>query len=157
MRLDNLRTYCRSQYGVSAGRFESEITAYRFENARVDVDEETVKAIKDACQIPQATAIASTQSLPDPRVDQLINGFNRLLPVMKAQDQTIRELVPLAKTQDQTIKRLEAEMLSLKTTTDEVTAALIQQVEELKETAIPVAPVVPVVPAQFAGFESVFG
>ena len=158
MRLDNLKTFCRTQYGTSTERFDKEIAAYRFENARVDVDEETVKAIKDACQIPQATAaIASTQSLPDPRVDQLINGFNRLLPVMKAQDQTIRELVPLAKTQDQTIKRLEAEMVLLKTTAGEVTASLIQQVEELKEAAVPAVPLAPAVPTQFAGFESVFG
>ena len=152
MRLDNLRTYCRSQYGVSAGRFESEITAYRFENARVDVDEETVKAIKDACQIPQATAaIASMPTIQsiDPRVDQLITGFQQLVPFVKAQDQTI--------------KQLKAEMVLLKTTAGEVTAALIQQVEELKETTIPIAPVAPVapvapaVPTQFAGFESVFG
>ena len=153
MRLDNLKTFCRTQYGTSTERFDKEIAAYRFENARVDVDEETAKAIKDACQIPQATAIASMPTIQsiDPRVDQLITGFQQLVPFVKAQDQTI--------------KQLKAEMVLLKTTAGEVTASLIQQVEELKETApvvpvvpiAPVAPVAPAVPTQFAGFESVFG
>ena len=145
MRLDYLRTSCRTRYGITAERFESEIIPYNFDSAKTDVDEETVKAIKDACQIPQATAIASMPTIQsiDPRVDQLITGFQQLVPFVKAQDQTI--------------KQLKAEMVLLKTTAGEVTAALIQQVEELKETAISVAPVAPVVPAQFAGFESVFG
>ena len=160
MRLDNLKTFCRTQYGTSTERFDKEIAAYRFENARVDVDEETVKAIKDACQIPQATAIASTQVLPDERVEMLINGYKQIVQVVNAHVQVVNAQVKAMNAQDQTIKRLETEMVLLKTTAGEVTASLIQQVEELKETTIPIAPVAPVapaVPAQFAGFESVFG
>ena len=148
MRLDYLKTCCRTRYGITAERFESEITPYNFDSAKTDVDEETVKAIKDACQIPQATAIASMPTIQsiDPRVDQLITGFQQLVPFVKAQNETI--------------KQLKAEMVLLKTTAGEVTASLIEQVEQLKETAIPiasVAPAAPAVPAQFAGFESVFG
>ena len=157
MRLDNLKTFCRTQYGTSTERFDKEIAAYRFENARVDVDEETVRAIKDACQIPQATAIASTQVLPDERVEMLINGYKQIVQVVNAHVQVVNAQVKAMNAQDQTIKRLETEMVSLKQTAGEVTAALIQQVEQLKETAVPVVPVVPAVPVQFAGFESVFG
>ena len=152
MRLDYLRTSCRTRYGVTAEQFDKEIAPYNFDSAKTDVDEETVKAIKDACQIPQTTAaIASMPTIQsiDPRVDQLITGFQQLVPFVKAQNETI--------------KQLKAEMVSLKQTAGEVTETLIREVEQLKETTIPIAPVAPAVPAvpavpvQFAGFESVFG